>query len=164
MYYNVIEFLCDKILPIKKMLTEAWQEVSIGQRGTVGAVHLKSQYSAMLQITSAKLKDMRNLCSYIPVEYRSFYDGLQATTPSPRKRCAVALPQRTEDVTSDSESDVEVPSSDSYDDLSLGLRYVSLILRQAVLFIVTLSRTIMYHLFFVLYGQTPLLLRYPCFI
>ena len=95
---------------------EAWQEVNIGQRGTVGDVHLTSQYSTRRPITSAKLKDLRNLCNYIPVEYHGFYTGLQATTPSPRKLRAVVLPQRTEDETCDSESDVEVPSSDSDDD------------------------------------------------
>ena len=82
----------------------------------MGDVHLTSQYSTRRPITSAKLKDLRNLCSYIPVEYRGFYTGLQATTPSPRKLRAVVLPQRTEDETCDSESDVEVPSSDSDDD------------------------------------------------
>ena len=55
---------------------EAWQEVNIGQRGTVEDVHLKSQYSARRPITSAKLKDLRNLRSYILVEYRGFYTGL----------------------------------------------------------------------------------------
>ena len=95
---------------------EAWQEVNIGQRGTVGAVHLKTQYSARCPITSVKLKDLRNMWSYIPVEYHGFYTGLQTSTPSSRKLCAVVLPQRTKDETSDSESDVEVPSSDSDDD------------------------------------------------
>ena len=39
---------------------------------------MKSQYSSRRPITSAKLKDLRNLCSYIPVVYRGFYTGLQA--------------------------------------------------------------------------------------
>ena len=64
---------------------EAWQEDNIGQRGTVGDIHLKKQYSARCPITSAKSKDPRNLCSNIPVKYRGFYTGLQATIPSPRK-------------------------------------------------------------------------------
>ena len=95
---------------------EAWQEVNIGQRETVGVVYLRSQYSARRPITSVKLKDLQNLCSYIPGEYRGFYTGLQATSPCPRKPRAVVLPQRTEDKTSASESDIEVPSSDCDND------------------------------------------------
>ena len=77
---------------------------------------MKSQYSARCPLTSAKLKNLRNLCRCIPVKYSGFYTGQQATTPSPRKFRAVVLRQRIEDETSDSESDVEVPSSDSDDD------------------------------------------------
>ena len=50
---------------------------NFGQRGTEVTIHLKSQYSARRSITSAKLRDLRNLCSYIPVEYRGFYTRLQ---------------------------------------------------------------------------------------
>ena len=70
---------------------EAWHEVNIGQWGTVGSVHLKSLYGGRCTITSAKLKDLRNLYSYIPVEYCSFYTVLQTTTPSLWKLRVVVL-------------------------------------------------------------------------
>ena len=76
---------------------EVWQEIIIGQRGTVGDVHIKSQYSTRCPIISVKLKNQRNMCSCIPGEYHGFYTGLQATTLSPRKLRAVVLRQRTED-------------------------------------------------------------------
>ena len=76
---------------------EAWQEVNIGKMETVWDVHLKSQYSARQPITSAKLKNMRNLCSCIPLEYQGLYTGMQAQRPpvhvNPVKLCCHIEPR-----------------------------------------------------------------------
>ena len=92
---------------------EAWQEVNIGQRGAMGSINLRRLYTARREIAPPKLKDLKNLSAFIPVEHRAFYQGLQATIPSPRRLRTGAVLQGKGDESFDDESDLqsEIPSS-----------------------------------------------------
>ncbi|GFO23400.1 hypothetical protein PoB_004990500 [Plakobranchus ocellatus] len=67
------------------------------------------------EITLAKLKDLKALCAFIPVQLREIYTSLQAVTPSPRKLRTGPILKNTPTVSSEDEQDLsdEMFSSDS---------------------------------------------------
>ncbi|GFO43078.1 hypothetical protein PoB_006958300 [Plakobranchus ocellatus] len=94
---------------------EAWQQVRIGRPGVLKPVQPQALHWGRREITLAKLKDLKALCAFIPVQFREFYTSLQAVTPSPRKLRTGPILKNTFTVSSEDEQDLsdEMFSSDS---------------------------------------------------
>ncbi|GFN78581.1 hypothetical protein PoB_000508700 [Plakobranchus ocellatus] len=78
-------------------------------------VQPQALYWGRREITFAKLKDLKALCAFIPVQFREFYASSQAVTPSPRKLRTGPILKNIPTVSSEDEQDLsdEMFSSDS---------------------------------------------------
>ncbi|GFO13933.1 hypothetical protein PoB_004043800 [Plakobranchus ocellatus] len=56
---------------------EAWQEVRIGRPGVHKPVQPQALYWGRREIAPAKVKDLKALCAFIPVQFREFYTSLK---------------------------------------------------------------------------------------
>ncbi|GFN77004.1 hypothetical protein PoB_000351000 [Plakobranchus ocellatus] len=94
---------------------EAWRQVRLGRPGVQKPVQPQALYRGRREIAPAKLKDLKALCAFIPVQFREFYTSLQAVTPSPRKLRNGPILKNTLTVSSEDEQDLsnEMFSSDS---------------------------------------------------
>ncbi|GFO00523.1 hypothetical protein PoB_002702800 [Plakobranchus ocellatus] len=94
---------------------EAWQEVPIGRPGMQKPVQPQALYWGRREIAPAKVKDLKALCPFIPVQFKEFYTSLQPVTPSPRKLRTGPILKNTPTVSLEDEQDLsdEMFSSDS---------------------------------------------------